>query len=50
MNEDKAIPNPDIPDINLENGGGATIILPPSKAAMAFDDHLAKQWARDHER
>jgi len=40
--------NPRNMDINLENGGGNTRILPPSKAAMAFDDHLAKQWARDH--
>jgi len=36
-------------DINLENGGGNTRILPPSKAAMEFDDRLARQWARDHE-
>jgi hypothetical protein len=36
-------------DINFENGGATTKILPPSKAAMGFDDHLAKQWAKDHE-
>ncbi len=36
-------------DINLENGGGNTKILAPSKAALEFDDHLARQWARDHE-
>lgn len=41
--------NPRHMDINLENGGGNTKILPPAKAALAFDDHLAKQWARDHE-
>jgi hypothetical protein len=36
-------------DINLENGGGNTNVLPPSKAGMEFDDALARQWARDHE-
>jgi predicted dehydrogenase len=36
-------------DINLENGGGNTKVLPPSKAGMEFDDELAGQWARDHE-
>ena len=41
--------NPRDMDINLENGGGNTKILAPSKAAMEFDDHLAKQWAKDHE-
>lgn len=41
--------NPRHMDINLENGGGDTKILPPSKGAMKFDDHLARQWARDHE-
>ena len=41
--------NPRNMDINLENGGGNTRILPPSKAAMVFDDHLARQWARDHD-
>jgi predicted dehydrogenase len=41
--------NPRNMDINLENGGGNTRILPPSKAAIKFDDELAKQWARDHE-
>jgi predicted dehydrogenase len=40
--------NPRNMDINLESGGGNTDILPPSKAAMVFDDRLAKQWARDH--
>ncbi|MCC5846098.1 MAG: Gfo/Idh/MocA family oxidoreductase [Verrucomicrobia bacterium] len=35
-------------DINLENGGGNTKVLPPSKAGMAFDDELARQWDRDH--
>ena len=35
-------------DINLENGGGNTKILPPSKASMEFDDKLARQWRRDH--
>ena len=37
-------------DINLENGGGNTKVLPPSKAGMEFDDQLARQWARDHEK
>ena len=41
--------NPQDMDINFENGGGNTKILPPSKAAMDFDDNLARQWARDHE-
>jgi hypothetical protein len=40
--------NPRNMDINLDNGGGDTDILPPSKAALAFDDTLARQWARDH--
>ncbi len=40
--------NPRNMDIDLTNGGGDTRILPPSKAAMAFDDELARQWARDH--
>jgi predicted dehydrogenase len=35
-------------DIDLENGGGNTKILPPSKATMGHDDALARQWARDH--
>jgi len=34
--------------VNLESGGGNTQILPPSKAAMEFDDALARQWANDH--
>lgn len=41
--------NPRNMDVNLENGGGNTKVLPPSKAAMEFDDKLARQWARDHE-
>ncbi len=41
--------NPRHMDINLENGGGTTKVLPPSPAAMEFDDRLARQWARDHE-
>jgi len=41
--------NPRNMDINLENGGANTKILPPSRAAMDFDDNLARQWARDHE-
>jgi predicted dehydrogenase len=41
--------NPRNMDINLHNGGGNTRILPPSKAAMLFDDALARQWAMDHE-
>lgn len=41
--------NPRNMDINLENGGGNTKVLPPSAAAMKSDDRLAKQWARDHE-
>lgn len=41
--------NPRNMDINLENGGGNTKVLPPSKAGMEFDDQLARQWARDHE-
>ncbi len=40
--------NPRNMDIDLANGGGDTRILPPSKAAMDFDDELARQWARDH--
>jgi len=40
--------NPRNMDIDLANGGGDTPILPPSRAAMAFDDELARQWARDH--
>jgi len=40
--------NPRNMDIDLANGGGDTRILPPSQAAMAFDDELARQWARDH--
>jgi hypothetical protein len=40
--------NPSNMDINLENGGGNTGILPPSRAAMEFDDALARQWERDH--
>jgi hypothetical protein len=40
--------NPRNMDINLENGGGNTETLAPSKAAMEFDDTLATQWARDH--
>ena len=35
-------------EANLDNGGGDTDILPPSKAALEFDDTLARQWARDH--
>jgi predicted dehydrogenase len=41
--------NPRNMDINFENGGGNTRILPPSKAAMEFDDKLARQWQRDHQ-
>ena len=41
--------NPPNMDINFENGGGNTKILPPSKAALNHDDHLARQWAHDHE-
>lgn len=40
--------NPRNMDINFENGGGNTRILPPSQAAMTFDDHLAKQWEQNH--
>jgi hypothetical protein len=40
--------NPRNMDIDLANGGGDTLILLPSKAAMASDDELACQWARDH--
>jgi len=40
--------NPRNMDVNFENGGGTTRILPPSEAAMEFDDRLAHQWARDH--
>ena len=40
--------NPRNMDINLENGGGNTKILPPSKAGTEFDDKLARQWRRDH--
>ncbi len=40
--------NPRNMDVNLESGGGNTQILPPSKAAMEFDDALARQWANDH--
>jgi predicted dehydrogenase len=40
--------NPRNMDINLDNGGGDTEILPPSQAALAFDDTLARQWAKDH--
>ncbi len=32
---------------NLDDGGD-TRILQPSQAALAFDDELARQWARDH--
>ena len=40
--------NPRNMDINLDNGGGDTEIMPPSQAAMEFDDTLARQWAKDH--
>lgn len=40
--------NPRNMDVNLKNGGGNTEILPPSRAALEFDDTLATQWARDH--
>jgi predicted dehydrogenase len=40
--------NPRDMDINLENGGGNTRILAPSKAALSYDDALARQWQRDH--
>lgn len=36
--------------LHLANGGGVTRVLPPSKAAMTFDDELARQWAREHAR
>ena len=35
-------------DINLENGGGNTGTLKPSKAVLALDDHLAAQWTQNH--
>jgi len=40
--------NPRNMDVDFANGGGDTRILPPSQAAMAFDDELARQWAHDH--
>ena len=35
-------------DINFENGGGNTKILPSSEAGIEFVDKLARQWKRDH--
>lgn len=39
--------NPRNMDVNLENGGGNTKVLPPSKSALAFDDALVRQWSND---
>ena len=41
--------NPRNMDINLENGGGNTGVLAPSKAAMEFDDALARNWQKDNQ-
>jgi hypothetical protein len=35
-------------DINLENGGGDTQILPPAPAVVEDADHLDRQWQKDH--
>ncbi|MFW5996749.1 MAG: Gfo/Idh/MocA family protein [Lentisphaeria bacterium] len=40
--------NPRNMDINLENGGGNTEILPSVKPTLEFDDKYARQWAQDH--
>jgi predicted dehydrogenase len=40
--------NPRNMDINLENGGGDTEILPPAEAVVEDKDHLERQWQADH--
>ncbi len=40
--------NPRNMDINFEDGGGNTDLLPPVEPATDVDDALARQWAQDH--
>lgn len=40
--------NPRNMDVNLENGGGNTAVLPPVEPTDEIGDTLARQWNQDH--